>query len=813
MTYSISQIAGLFACRAVINNPDARVSHLLSDSRNLLYPAESLFFAINTKTGDGHDYIVQLQKAGVRSFVVERMPDCNPSGCNFLICDDSIEALQQIAAAHRGRFDIPVIGITGSNGKTVVKEWLYQLLSDRYRICRSPKSYNSQIGVPLSLWELDDSSDLGIFEAGISRPGEMSRLSRMIRPTAGIFTNLLAAHDEGFASRQQKLAEKLLLFSSCELLVYRKKYAIEDAVRKINPSVRLVSWELDSDEADISVHLKPSASGCEAQYVFGGESGSCLIPFADEASIEDALHCLAFSLAWGAGRPELSRLEHIGMRLKMLDGIRGCTLIDDSYNSDLNSVAIALDFLHANTEQTGQQRTVILSDVRPGGRIESEVYEQLALMLSSKGVSRLVGIGRGISSHADLFGCRKQFFPSTAAFLADMPDFRDEAILVKAGRSFGFEQIIAALEKKQHETVMEVNLSSLVHNYKLMRSQLRPETKTMAMIKANAYGCGDIEAAKCLTHHHCDYFGVAVTDEGVELRKAGINASIIVMNPEPSCFDRLIEYRLEPEVYSFRLLRQFAEAADRLGASRYPIHIKLDTGMHRLGFLPSEVDSLAAELSGFRSLSVASAFSHLATADDPAGDDFTLAQIRQFEDATARLKELLGYGFIRHILNTAGIWRFPEHQLDMVRMGIGLYGVAPDDKTDIRNIASLKTIILQIKDVKKDETIGYNRRGTLDRDSRIAAIPIGYADGLDRAFGNRRGYALVKGQKAPFIGNICMDVCMIDVTDIADASEGDEVIIFGDDLPISRLAAELGTIPYEILTKVSARVKRVYYNE
>lgn len=809
MKYGIKEIADIINCSSVINEPAEKISFLLTDSRKLLYPEESLFFAIRTKTGDGHDYIPALKQSGVKNFVVENIPDNVDDGCNYLICDNSIQALQELAAAHRNKFNIPIVAVTGSNGKTIVKEWLYQMLCNRLNICRSPKSYNSQIGVPLSLWQLDESHKLGIFEAGISTTGEMENLQKMIRPLICIFTNLSDAHDEGFASREEKLMEKLKLVKDCRMLVCRKKYGIEKYARQINRSIFVASWEIDDKNSDYNFHIESNAGQSNVSVVHNGEKFEFTLPFTDEASLENAMHCIVCSYLLGE-TPFMYNLEHVEMRLTLLEGIRNCTLIDDSYNSDMNSVIMALDFMAANAEQKKLKRTVIISDINPGGRKENDIYAELASLLKKKDIDRLVGIGDSICKYSKLFDCTKSFYPSARDMISAGEKFDNEIILIKGARHFGMEIIVAALEKKQHETVMEIDLDALVHNFKSMRSNIAPRTKTMAMIKADAYGCGDLEVAKTLAHHHCDYFGVAVTDEGVELRKAGITSKIIVMNPEPSCFERLISYNLEPEIYSFKLLGEFANKVDAQGLRNYPIHIKIDTGMHRLGFVPEETGMLAAGLKARPTVKVASVFSHLAAADDPTADEFTKQQLEIFDKTTKELRQHLGYGFIRHILNTAGIWRFPEYQMDMVRMGIGLYGVGLTPENDIRNIATLKTIILQIKHVRQDETVGYNRKGVLSRDSRIAAIPIGYADGLDRAFGNRKGYVLVHGQKAPFIGNICMDVCMIDITDIPGVQEGDEVIIFGDKLSISELAEKTGTIPYEILTKVSKRVKRVY---
>ena len=795
------------------------IDYLLTDSRSLTYPASSLFFALVSQTGDGHKYVSELLQQGVKNVVVSSYnPDWQQFDANIWVVENPLSALQQVAKAHRVQFTLPVIGITGSNGKTIVKEWLYTLLQPFYQIVRSPKSYNSQIGVPLSVWQIRKEHQLGIFEAGISTTGEMQHIAPLISPTIGIFTNLGSAHQEGFASAQEKLQEKLQLFTNAQLLIYSKQYAeVEPMAKQLLPHTTLVSWDYDDPSACINVHIEAQTTTHTKlwiQHRIAASDTLCYtLPFTDAASIENAIHAIICCNIIGHKDIDTGALEPVNMRLSLKQGLNNCLLIDDAYTADLSGLQVALHVMGAQAEHKFTQRTVILSDMLQTGMSHQDLYCAVSSLLQAKNVTQLIGIGKTIGSYGHLFPMQTQFYASTQAFLATHPVFQNQAILIKGARCYQLEQITDYLEQKRHETVMEINLNALVHNYKHLRSFLQPATKTVAMIKANAYGCGALAIAQTLQHYHCDYFGVAVADEGAELRKAGIKTPIMVMNPEPSSFNLLLQYHLEPEIYSFAVLHRFIEYVDKEGLTHYPIHIKFDTGMHRLGFEQSDLPQLIQLLQTTNVVQVASAFSHLAASEDPAMDAFTLQQIELFKACTDALGAALPYSFLRHILNTSGIQRFAQYQFEMVRMGIGLYGVGIDTLSPIENIATLKTVILQIKELKKGETIGYNRKGILTRDSKVAAIPIGYADGLDRAFGRGNGYALVRGQRAPFLGNICMDVCMIDVTDIPDVSENDPVVIFGNDLTISELAQKTNTIPYEILTGVSLRVKRIYYQE
>ncbi len=815
MIYTPDNIREILNCNSIINAQDTTISYLSTDTRTLLYPAETLFFAITTSTANGHNFIKSAYNSGVRNFVVSCFEDefKNYDDANFHIVEDSVKALQQIASYHRGRFNIPVIGITGSNGKTIVKEWLYEALGTSFRITHSPKSFNSQIGVPLSVWELEEYSTLGIFEAGISERGEMERLERIIKPTIGVLTNIGKAHSEGFSSDDEKLREKLQLFKHSEALIFRNNPKVVSAIQKINPDINLISWEYNDNKAIVNItKIEKSKDSSTVTYICKGAQGSQTINFTDDISLQNAITCLVCGLY--LGKPvKLDALEPVEMRLEVKNGTNGCQIIDDAYSNDLSSLTEALNFMDAFSKLKFEKRSLIISDVAGSGMDGDTLYENVASLIRQKSVNRVIAIGAEVSSHKEFFPLSTLFFDSTEQFLDSDVTFSNEIILVKGARKFKFEQIVKHLEQKRHQTVMEINLNALVHNFKKLRSYIKRETKTVAMIKADAYGCGALQVAQTLSHHHCDYFGVAVADEGVELRNAGITTNIIIMDPEPSTFDLLIKYRLEPEIYSFRMLEQFAEFTMQNRVKSHPIHIKIDTGMHRLGFLESDMPELVKRLKQMPGVKAVSAFSHLAAAEDPKEDNFTVTQINNFKKATDYLKSNLNNEIIRHILNTSGVQRLSDYQFEMVRLGIGLYGVGLNEQSDIQNVATLKTIILQIKEIPASETVGYNRRGVLNRNSRIAAIPIGYADGLSRAFGRGNGYVLINGKRAPFIGNICMDVCMVDITDIEGVAEGDEVIVFNDELTISELAAKTGTIPYEILTSVSKRVKRVYYWE
>ena len=823
MFYSLEKVTALIGARR-FGNAEARIDWLLTDSRSLAFPETTLFFALRTPVGDGHKYIPDLYRRGVRNFVVGTVPEnyeTDYPDANFLRVLSPLKALQRLAERHREEYVLPVIGITGSNGKTVVKEWIYQLLMLSMNVTRSPRSYNSQVGVPLSVWLLDERSRIGVFEAGISQPGEMQALRAIIQPTIGVMTNIGPAHQENFSTIQEKCHEKLLLFKDAKVLIYNAdEPVVAESVHDIGFGGQLFGWSRKDENATVFVRaIEPTEDGkTRIAYFFNGTAAEYTLPFADEASIQNSITALCVCLYLGLTPADIARrmalLEPVAMRLEVVQGVRGCTLINDAYNSDAAALDIALDFMNRRAkEQAAKGRTLILSDIFQTGIPAEELYAKVADMLKSRGVERLIGVGPAISAAHTLFPIKKSFYPTSEALLesGELDTIHDEIILLKGARNFGFEQIAKALSLRVHETTLDVNLEAIAENLHFYRSFMKPETKLPWMVKASAYGAGSVEIAKTLQERGVDYLAVAVADEGAELRRAGITAGIIVMNPEMSAFGTLFEYELEPEIYSFNLLDALIRAARRQGITDFPVHLKLDTGMHRLGFNPkTDIPVLIDRLSHQRALIPRSVFSHFVGADSDGFDDFSEKQFKLFDEASRTLQAAFPHKILRHICNSAGIERFPERHLDMVRLGLGLYGIDPIDNRVLHNVATLRTTILQIRDVPAGDSIGYSRKTVLDRPSRIAAIPIGYADGLNRHLGNRRGYCLVNGQKADYVGNICMDVCMIDVTDIP-CREGDSVEIFGDALPVTVLSDLLGTIPYEVLTSVSNRVKRVYF--
>jgi len=804
------------------NVPSVEINWLLTDSRSLSFPVESLFFAIHTARNNGHNYIAELYQQNLRYFVVSEMrPEFEKmTDAVFLKVEDSLQALQALAAIHRDAFDIPIIGITGSNGKTVVKEWLYQLLHTDYVITRSPRSYNSQIGVPLSVWALSESTQLGIFEAGISEPHEMKHLQPIIRPTIGIFTNLGDAHQENFSGLKQKCEEKLQLFDQSEVLVYcSDNKLVEISIAQSAFKGIFFSWG-KSDKATVQILQKEkTVSSTKVVLKYNAVESSVTIPFTDDASIENALQCVAVMLYLGLKPAEIAKrillLEAVAMRLEVKEGVRDCLIINDSYNSDLNSLSIALDFLNQQATAKKLSKTLILSNILQSGQTSDDLYKTVSGLVHNKNVQRIIGIGAEISKHADIFeSVDKTFFEQTEDFLKSpiLRELKNEIILLKGSRTYHFEDISEKLELVTHETTLEVNLNGLIDNLNYFRAKLRPETKIMCMVKAFAYGSGAVEVARTLQHHRCDYLAVAVADEGAELRREGIRIPIVVMNPEKGSFGMIFDNKLEPEIYSFRLLDAFIASAEKLGLTDYPIHIKIDSGMHRLGFEPKNMEELLTRLKNQNQVKVRSVFSHLSGSDEAKYDTFTKQQIATFTDCADKLSGAFSHHIMRHILNSAGIERFSEYQFDMVRLGIGHYGISSLPDVKLKQVCALKTIILQVKAVNAGETVGYSRKGIVNEDKRIAIIPIGYADGFDRKLGNGGGEVLVNGKRAKVIGNVCMDLVMIDVTNL-EANEGDSVEIFGDNLTISEVAGWLKTIPYEVLTSVSRRVKRVYFQE
>lgn len=824
MKYSIKEIANTLNIKQNTMKGNPFISILLTDSRLISTPDESLFFALETKNNDGHKFIKDLYEQGVRNFVVSKtLPEWEHlQDANFLYVTDTLMALQKIAAQHRRAFDIPVIGITGSNGKTIVKEWLYQVLYDKFNIAHSPRSYNSQIGAPLSVWQMNEKTTLGIFEAGISQVEEMSKLEHVIHPTIGIFTNLGQAHQEGFKSMKEKCLEKLDLFIHCDVIICEEENELLDECMQIAClSHKRLTWSRKGND-DSPVHILKIVTGDHSSlihYSVLGMPSQMEIPFTDSASIENAIQvlatCVFLHVPLDEVNEKMKKLEPVAMRLDVRDGKNNCTIINDSYNSDINSLTIALDFLAQRATNESLKKAIILSDIPQSGIPSRDLYYLAANLLKNKKIDVLIGIGPEISKNKDLFkGLDAHFFTRTEDFIeSDLwLSFADMCILLKGARDFSFEDINKLLENKTHETVLNVNLDAIVHNFNFYKSKLKPQTKMICMLKANAYGSGSSEIAKTLQFHKADYIAVAVAEEGVNIRKDGIRIPIIVLNSEVGGFDELSANDLEPEVYNFRILEAFIKEAKKRGINNYPIHLKLDTGMHRLGFSEEDIPQLTEIINNQTGLRVASIFSHLAASESWDFDSFTTDQITTFKRMSTQIENKLNYPVMKHILNSAGIERFPEHQMDMVRLGISLYGVSASGLSGLKNVHTLKTTVLQIKHIKAGETVGYGRKGVITKDTTIATIRIGYADGLSRRFGNGTCSVIVNGHEAPFVGNICMDLSMIDITGI-DVKEGDSVIVFGEEMPVTDLAKKIDTIPYEILTSISPRVKHIYYKE
>lgn len=830
--YTIREIEKLTGGKLISHNSSVlKPVHLALDSRKIIYAATTVFFAIKTSNHDGNAFIENLYAKGVRNFVTaNKKIDLNKIPlANVITVDNTISALQKIAAQHRKRFHIPVIGITGSNGKTIVKEWLNQLLETDFSIVRSPRSYNSQIGVPLSVLEMNESNNLAIFEAGISQPGEMEKLEKIIRPTIGIFTNIGLAHDEGFKNKAQKIHEKLNLFTYAKHVIFcADDTSVLNAVLEFQKKIReqknkleLIAWgKSGQNKLQItSIHKKKSFTKIDA--IYDAKDISVSIPFTDDASIENAINCWCILLLFNKNndtvRKRFEALYPIAMRLELKQAINHCTIINDSYSSDLHSLSIALNFLEQQKQH--KNNTVILSDILQSGKTSKELYIEVANLFQHKKIKRLIGIGAGIFSQQDEFSFLKDklFFLTVDDFLKNFEklNFHDETILIKGARSFQFEKITHRLEQKAHHTELSINLNSIVHNLKQYKALLKPTTKIMAMVKAFSYGSGGSEIASTLEYNKVDYLAVAYADEGIELRRAGITVPIMVMNAETDTFDLLVNNNLEPEIFSFNILNEFVSFLKSNAINYYPVHIKIDTGMHRLGFTSNDIDGLCIRLDGNRSVKVMSVFTHLVAAENELEKTFTLGQADIFNDCCRKIESALHYKFIRHIANTAGISRHPRLQMDMVRLGIGLYGIDSNKKMQqkLKNVTMLITTVSQIKNVKAGDTVGYGRSARLSRDSVIATVRIGYADGYPRNLSNGAGKMVLGGKQALVVGNVCMDMTMLDVTDFDEIKEGDEVIVFGHDLPLSQIAEWSQTIPYEIMTGISQRVKRIYFEE
>ncbi len=811
-SYSLHQIS-LIVGGQLLGDGEVVVSQIVYDTRRIQQPQAALFFALKTAGADGHDYVADAYKKGVRSFVLSKPTSLEDANC--ILVEDTLVALQTVAGWHRSKFSIPVIGITGSNGKTVVKEWLNVLLGPEYQIVRSPKSFNSQIGVPLSVWGMEPQHTLGLFEAGISQPGEMEKLQRIIQPTIGVLTNIGEAHSEGFRSREEKLQEKLKLFTNAEVVIGEAKNLASLPNKKF-------TWSR-SEEATLKIlHEKKKGETTIIEAEYNRHPHILAVPFTDDASIENCITCWCVLLYFGI-RQELiqermNSLHSIDMRLQLAHAINDCLLINDSYSADVTSLRIALDFMAQ--QSAGLKRTVILSGFAESGKTAEELYGEIGSLLNQYKIEKLIAIGENIGGRIGAAlepSIALQSFVNTENFLQNFKssDYHREIILLKGARRAGFERIAQAFEEKQHGTVLQINLSALTHNLKEYQKRLKPSTKIMAMVKAFSYGSGSAEIASVLQFNNVAYLGVAYADEGVDLVQAGITLPIMVMNAEPSSFATIVEHNLQPVIYSIALLQNFEAYINGQGLQDYPVHLEIETGMNRLGFALDEVEELAKHLAAASSLKVQSVFSHLAGSEDPAEDNFTQQQSERFTTAVGILSQHISYSFLKHISNSAAIVRHPKLQMDMVRLGIGLYGVEPDaeDALDLQAVATLRSTVAQIKELKSGESVSYNRRGVVHRDSRIATVRIGYADGYSRRFGAGVGKMMINGKAAPVIGTVCMDMTMLDITDIDGVKEGDDVIVFGAALPVQDVAAMIGTIPYEIMTGVSQRVKRVYYYE
>ncbi|GAC1418289.1 MAG: bifunctional UDP-N-acetylmuramoyl-tripeptide:D-alanyl-D-alanine ligase/alanine racemase [Flavisolibacter sp.] len=814
--YSIETICSVVKGEFQQHDSDDLIGYIVTDSRRVQQPVHSVFFAIKTFDNDGHKYILDAYKKGVRSFITSShnlIPILQ--GVSIIIVQDVLESLQLLAIHHRGYFSIPVIGITGSNGKTIVKEWLYQLLQESYQIVRSPKSFNSQLGVPLSVWQINNRHNLGIFEAGISLPGEMVKLESIIQPTIGILTNIGEAHDSNFSNRKHKLLEKLLLFKNVDVII--GQYEI---LQEAGEGHRGFTWGQEQGAVLRIISILKSNLSTTVVAVYNGEEITIKILFIDDASIQNAIHCwcvlIYLKMSSKFIQNRFVHLHPVDMRLQLQHGINGCMVINDSYNADLTSLKIAMDFL--KQQGAGLKKTIILSDFIESGLSDEELYKHIADLVRAFKINKVVGVGEKIRSYLkDQLGDSVLFesYRATVDYLNNFfsSAFSNEIILIKGARKFQFERIAQLFERKLHQTVLEINLNALSHNLRDYKKLLQPGTKIMAMVKAFSYGSGGAEIASVLQFDNVDYLGVAYADEGVELVKAGIYLPIMVINVEPSSFQSIIEYQLEPVIYSFEILRQFETYIEAQGLSSWPVHIEIETGMNRLGFIIEEVETLAKHLEQNNRLLVKSVFSHLAASEDPKQDAFTEMQYSVFVQAALLMQGRLPYEFLRHIANSAGIVRHPNLQMTMVRLGIGLYGIGKQSGLEPMAVATLRSTIAQLKRIKKGQSVGYNRKSTVKRDSLIATIRIGYADGYSRQFGNGIGKMWINGKLAPVIGSVCMDMTMLDVTDLDNIKEGDDVVVFGPGLPLHYLAGWSNTIPYEIMTSISQRVKRIYFHE
>lgn len=819
MNYTLQEIA--VALNTIAKGLESKqpLLEVVFDSRRISSPSSSVFFALPGEKKDGHEFILDCYQKGIRCFVVRtwiHFAECPEA--SYIEVENVLDALQTLALYHRLKFQMPVIGITGSNGKTVVKEWLSQISGNFFSVIRSPKSYNSQLGVALSLLNMQADHDLAIIEAGISKPGEMARLSKTILPTIGVLTNIGESHLEFFTDKNQLSKEKTELFSSCKIIIGKEsEYLNAQIAAAINPNAVALLWSKDQKSRVFLKEVKISLQTTELEIVYETKAYHIIIPFTDEASIENTMSvfccCIALNIEENA-IPLFSTLSPINMRMHIIQGLNGSFVIDDSYSSDFFSLKIAFDFLARH--RASKETLVILSDILQSPYKKEELYSRVAQTIKENSITKLIAIGPQFVEHQKLFDKNVEFFTSTEDYLKTIKpnDYSGKAILVKGARNFGFERVVVALQEQSHETVLEIDLGAVAHNLRHFRSKLQPSVKMMVMVKAAGYGSGAVEVSKVLEYNRVDYLAVAYSDEGIALRDAGILTPIMVMNPDQTGLNSMLKNRLEPEVYSLRSFQNLIHAMNAEDIHHIPAHIKLDTGMHRLGFEKKELPELLDFLRKNSRVKIGSIFTHLVASEDPLSDLFTNTQLDLFEEMSQKIADVLGYQPLLHASNTGGIERHPRAQYSMVRLGIGLYGISPseEEQAKLRNVSTLKTKISQIKKIHPGESVGYNRRFIANVPTTVATIPIGYADGLKRSMSNGVGEVNVNGSLCPIIGNVCMDMTMINISNTT-AEVGDQVVIFGISPTISEIASHAGTIPYEILTSISQRVKRVYVEE
>ncbi len=819
VSYSIEKIAKWCDGKLVADNKNSELIKLAFDSRLVFDTNGLLFFALTSKQNDGHNFIKELYNKGVRNFVVNSSfaIDDNYKNANWIIVENTLDSLQKLALSYRKTLEAEVVGITGSNGKTIVKEWIAQFLFDDFSLARSPRSYNSQIGVPFSLWKIKDFHQIAIVEAGISKPNEMDKLQKMILPKIGILTNIGYAHQENFVNKEEILNEKLKLFKESDLILYScDNEVIHSKIKEAYKDKKTLKWGRNSC-ADLQLISKEINSTTKLRFRWQNDEFEVDFQFNDSVSIENIMPVILFALYKGYAYSDIAKkvlqIEPVAMRMEQKDGINGCLILNDSYNYDILSLEVALNFLGQQATKKGMSRTLILSDIVQSGEDDEDIYPRIAKLVKSKNISRVIGVGESISNFASLFSVKDVFYSKTEEFINNIHNysFKNEVVLIKGARSFSFEKISELLELKQHSTVLEINLNAFINNLKVLKGHLKPETKILGMVKAFGYGSGSYPISSTLQNNGASYLGVAFADEGVELRQKGITLPIIVMNPEIKSFNLMLEYDLEPEIYSVENLKEFAKVVREYGGEG-KIHIKVDTGMNRFGFLPNQIEELILELKKIPYLKVVSVFSHLAASDEVEHDSFTKLQVEKFNQICDKIEQSLDYKFLKHILNSAGIERFPEYQFDMVRAGIGMYGFSADRDSNLQNVLTLKSYVSQIKIIDENEFVGYGLSEKLNKGDKLAVIPVGYADGLNRHLSNGKGELLIGDKLFPIVGRVCMDTCMINITG-SDVTLNDEVIVFGDRYPASVMADKLGTISYEIMTNISQRVKRVYFKE